>query len=372
MGSGLVAHRDPAMPTVFSSGDMFAFPGLDAFAHGCPCGGAMEKGISIEFRVRHPRMYAEYKARCRDGRFAVGDVFVWTDGANTVFNLGTQRTVRAKATMGAIERTVAEMIRVAEEKAISKIGLPRIGSSLGRLPWPDVRAHLLAAGARTNVELLVFESYEEEADMANRGIYAFEHMRELEANPEWVAARDREDEELARAEAELSLIEAPMVRDLKRVGLQVESVWDLVNTRGSYPEAMPALLSHLRRPYPIEIREGIARALAVPETRDLAWRRIKKLFIDETDQRMKEAYAVALAAAAIDEQAIDEVVALLRDRRHGPTRILFLSVLDRWTDESRARGVLMALGTDPDLQFEVQVVLRKMLKREQRRQKRKR
>ena len=148
------------MPTTFISGDLFAHPGLPALAHGCNCAGAMGKGIATEFRDRYPAMYQEYKARCSDGRFTPGDAFVWHEGELTIFNLGTQKTWRSKATLGAVEKSLATMIRLAEEQGLERVGLPRIGAGLGRLPWQDVRALLERLGAETNLELVVFETYE--------------------------------------------------------------------------------------------------------------------------------------------------------------------------------------------------------------------
>jgi hypothetical protein len=88
-------------------------------------------------------------------------------------------------------------------------------------------------------------------------------MAELEADPAWVADRDARDEARAKQAAEWRRAEAPLLPDLAAVGFRVNSVRDLVNTAGPYPEALPMLLSHLQRSYPVQIREGIARALAM-------------------------------------------------------------------------------------------------------------
>ncbi|GMU61741.1 MAG: hypothetical protein AMXMBFR34_35040 [Myxococcaceae bacterium] len=148
------------MPTAFVKGDLFGTPGLDALAHGCNCAGAMGKGIAVEFRKRFPRMYAEYKKRCALGQFSLGDVFVWTEGRTTVFNLGTQRTWRAKADLTAVKTALQAMVRLAEQAGIHRVGLPRIGAGLGGLAWHDVRSELAAIGDSTPVELVVFEEYE--------------------------------------------------------------------------------------------------------------------------------------------------------------------------------------------------------------------
>ncbi len=56
----------------------------------------MGAGIAVAFRDRWPAMYAEYRQRCASGAFALGGLFTWTDGASTVFNLGTQQHWRRK------------------------------------------------------------------------------------------------------------------------------------------------------------------------------------------------------------------------------------------------------------------------------------
>lgn len=147
------------MPTTFVSGDLFNTPGLDALAHGCNCAGAMGKGIAVVFRERFPKMYAEYKRRCADGRFGLGDVFAWREGELTVFNLGTQAHWRGKADLDATVRAVNEMVRLADEAGVKRVGLPRIGAGLGGLSWSDVRRALEAAGAKSAVELVVFETF---------------------------------------------------------------------------------------------------------------------------------------------------------------------------------------------------------------------
>jgi len=63
----------------------------------------------------------------------------------------------------------------------------------------------------------------------------------------------------------------------KQARLNVTSVWDLVNTRAPYPEAIPVLLEWLPRVRHPRIKEGIVRALTVKEARGVAG----KLLIDE-------------------------------------------------------------------------------------------
>lgn len=194
--------------------------------------------------------------------------------------------------------------------------------------------------------------------MTRKRITAAELMAKLNADPEFVAKRAREEEERVKREAEYRRAEAPLVNELRAAGYQVQSAWDLVNTPGSYPEAVPILLAHVTRPYPAPVREGIARALAVPETKATGWSVLTGLYINEIEARVRSGLAAAIAAAA-DDEVIGEVITLARDSRHGSSRLLLLSALERSADP-RARFALTDLAADPDLTKEIQVILRRL------------
>jgi hypothetical protein len=99
------------------------------------------------------------------------------------------------------------------------------------------------------------------------------------------------------------------------------------------------------------VREGIARALAVREAK-VGWRVLLNEYGNETEKGPKDGLAVAIAAAA-DAESLGDVIALARDRRHGPSRRLLLRALTRL----RAGDVLKELATDPDLEKEIKIIL---------------
>jgi O-acetyl-ADP-ribose deacetylase (regulator of RNase III) len=147
------------MPLELVKGDLFATDGLRAYAHGCNCAGGMGAGIAIEFKRRWPRMFDEYAARCTDGRFGLGDVFAWSEGDATVYNLGTQLHWRKKAQLSALAKALRKMVEMAPLAGIARIGLPRIGAGLGGLDWTRVLRVLEEIGAETAVTLTVFEQF---------------------------------------------------------------------------------------------------------------------------------------------------------------------------------------------------------------------
>jgi O-acetyl-ADP-ribose deacetylase (regulator of RNase III) len=148
------------MPAIFTKGDIFGTDDVRAYAHGCNCAGGMDAGIAVQFKARWPRMYEEYAARCADGRFALGDVFVWNEGDVTIYNLATQTHWRKKAQYPALAKSLRRMVELATNAGIVRVGLPRIAAGLGGLDWVRVKRMIGEVGAESEkVTLVVFEQF---------------------------------------------------------------------------------------------------------------------------------------------------------------------------------------------------------------------
>jgi hypothetical protein len=179
------------------------------------------------------------------------------------------------------------------------------------------------------------------------GLSAAEVQEILEADPIWVEARKDEDRELRQRKLKNLQAEAPLLEELGKVGLELDSVWVLVNQAEPYPEALPILLEHLQRPYPDRVREGMARALAVRDAR-FGWDVLTRLYRHaDPDSDVKEGLAVALAEIA-DDEVLDELLKLVQDSRQGSTRLHLLSGLEGSSDP-RVRAALREVESDPQL-----------------------
>lgn len=175
----------------------------------------------------------------------------------------------------------------------------------------------------------------------------------------------REQNRQARS-ARLRIEERPILADLRAVGWDVGSVWDLVNSRSSYSDAIPVLLKHLMHPYSDRTREGIARALAVPEPEvRKAWPFLAREYCnapigfgivapgdtEEFQLGAKDGLACTLSAAATDE-TLEQLIEITKDRIHGESRLLLLSAL-RKSKNPLARKALRELARDSDLAKEI-------------------
>lgn len=189
-----------------------------------------------------------------------------------------------------------------------------------------------------------------------RPIAATDLMAELEADPDFVAHRDQRKHELELQRSQWRTAEIPLRQALQSAGIDVQSVWDLVNTATPYPEALPILLEHLDRPYPDRVREGIARALAVRDAK-FGWAQLVHHYQAEPDgSDAKDGLAAAIAAVA-DGEVVDDVIGLAQDRQHGASRLLLLKALRR-SHDPRARAALEQFLRDPQLAIEVRRLLK--------------
>jgi hypothetical protein len=188
-----------------------------------------------------------------------------------------------------------------------------------------------------------------------------EKEERLRTDPEYRGKAEAVETNIAERVRRLREAERPIVADLQRVGVDVSSVWDLVNTANPYPDALPVLLSHLARGgYPDRVMESLGRALAVKPS-VAVWDELRALYLQAAGRGEEEGLAVALAASATKDE-FPALVALLGETSRGSTRIHFLRPIKRL---GGAEGValLERLADDDLFGREATALLRRVKKR---------
>ena len=187
------------------------------------------------------------------------------------------------------------------------------------------------------------------------GMMAHELSAQLANDPEFQSAKAaREAEQRERVQG-FRVAEQPIVVDLRRAGVDVSSVWDLVNTDRAYPGALTVLLEHLERGgYPDRVMEGIARALAVKPA-VAYWDRLKACYLTSTGPEERDGVAAALAASATPAQA-EDLIDLIGRTQLGVPRVFFLRPILCMGGE-RGRRLVDALRSDAVLGSEATALL---------------
>lgn len=207
------------------------------------------------------------------------------------------------------------------------------------------------------IERLQGEASAETIRKLTPGVTSADDLLDMLADDrQWIAARAERDAKREQLAAGWREAEKPLLEELRRAGVGVDSTWDLVNTSDPYPEALPILLEHLRRDYPDRVREGMARALAV-QPAGYAWDELVSLYRQEPDGTdAKDGLAVAVSGAFPSER-FDDLIELAKDREQGRSRILLLRAISRLR-RPEATAALRELASDPDLEVEATHLLR--------------
>jgi hypothetical protein len=149
------------------------------------------------------------------------------------------------------------------------------------------------------------------------GRTAWEIVEEQKKDPAWVARREAQEAEMRAREEHDIAEQAMLLADLRKLGYRIKWIWDFVNTVDSYDNAIPVLVSHLRRRYSEGTREGIARALSVREARGLAGGAMVEVLGEEgLDKHLRWALANALTVVAdrSDQEGIKAILATETDK----------------------------------------------------------
>ncbi len=138
---------------------------------------------------------------------------------------------------------------------------------------------------------------------------------------------------------------------LLKVGVEVDSIYDLVNTNEKYPQAIDTLISLLNEniDFNQKIKEGIVRSLAVKEAKGKANDVLFKLYELNSEDLRSLNWAIGNTIYIIvqpkDEEKIIEIV---KDKSKGTARQMFVSALGKLKSDA-VEKVLIDLLDDEDV-----------------------
>jgi hypothetical protein len=151
----------------------------------------------------------------------------------------------------------------------------------------------------------------------------------------------------------------PVLDDLRAIGIDVASVWDLYKVPDARPKAIPVLLRHIVRDYPDRVLEGIGQGLDDRASRAW-WGDLRTILGNTQHPVVRDRVACALATCAARQQYPD-LLTFLRDDSLGESRIYFLRPINRIGNrisDGEGRAAIESVADDPVLGEEAAAILK--------------
>lgn len=151
-------------------------------------------------------------------------------------------------------------------------------------------------------------------------------------------------------EMEYSKETSELILELRDKGIHVSSVWDLVNSKKSYPKAIDVLVKHLGRNYHDKNKEGIIRALAVKEAKGKALTALLDEFkrIPKNKAELKWVIGNTAFVLVSNQEEIESIFPIVLEKAHGPARERFIAALGKFNFEE-VEDVLIRLLDDEEV-----------------------
>jgi HEAT repeat protein len=179
---------------------------------------------------------------------------------------------------------------------------------------------------------------------------ADELMLELLQDPEYLARRARQQQELRAIRKVNAESARPVIADLRAAGFRVNDVADLFNKPMNYKNAIPILLAWLPRMLNPDVKEDIVRALSVKWARPVAAPALVVEFKKANgpnQSSLRWAIGNALEVVA-DDSVFEDLIRISIDRRFGNARQMVVQGLGKMKNP-RTVAILVRLLDDEDV-----------------------
>jgi len=127
------------------------------------CRGVMGTGLALEFRLRYPKMYEDYKLRCEKGLVRVGRPYLYNLEKPYILNFPTKDHWKYPSKLEWIEEGLKYFADNYKSLNIKSIAFPKLGTDKGGLNWRDVKK--LIEKYLKDVEIPVFICYDKKPDL---------------------------------------------------------------------------------------------------------------------------------------------------------------------------------------------------------------
>lgn len=101
--------------------------------------GVMGAGIALDFALRYPTMYEEYKIKCVDKTVEIGKLMYYKENDKIIINFPTKWHFKYPSKLEWIEKGLIAFVKTYKNYNIKTVAFPKLGTSNGGLPWNKVK-----------------------------------------------------------------------------------------------------------------------------------------------------------------------------------------------------------------------------------------
>ena len=104
------------------------------------CVGVMGKGLALQYKLRYPEMFTDYRRKCAIGILRPGKPYLYRlDNGASILNFPTKLHWRDHSRLIDIENGLDCLITNYRKWGITSIAVPPLGCGCGGLNWNEVR-----------------------------------------------------------------------------------------------------------------------------------------------------------------------------------------------------------------------------------------
>lgn len=130
--------------------------------------GVMGAGIALEFSLRYPEMFADYKNKCKNHELTVGkvDYYRCANGETIIVNFPTKAHFKYPSRIEWIQKGLDHFISTYEQYNITSVAFPKLGCSNGGLEWSLVEK--IMREKLSNLDIQIYFCTDENKEAAGK------------------------------------------------------------------------------------------------------------------------------------------------------------------------------------------------------------
>lgn len=124
------------------------------------CVGVMGKGVALGFRLRYPEMFEKYKEFCANKQITIGKLWLYkptVEGCHWILNFPTKFHWKYPSKMEYIEMGLKKFVESYQEKGITSIAFPLLGTHNGGLDKIEVLDMMHSYLERCDIPIEIYE-----------------------------------------------------------------------------------------------------------------------------------------------------------------------------------------------------------------------